>query len=78
MSEQQHNWQVFRGDRSQDGDRIQQLPPPPPWRQFRAPQKTAAYQQQIAAYWQTLQALAETDETLRDRKRGESFCIRTD
>jgi|GEM_PF-104915 len=87
QQEQKYNWQVFRGDRTQDGDRIKQLPPPPPWRQFRAQprtdneeakQKAAAYQQQIDTYWQQLQTLAETDDSMRDRRRGKNFCIRSD
>lgn len=92
MSEQQTNWQVFRGDHEQDGDspRIGQLPPPPPWRQFRPPidpkaeltpeQKAyqAAYQAKIADYWQQLQSQAESDENSRDRLRGKSFRVRKD
>lgn len=89
MSENQTNWQVFRGDHTQDGDRIKQLPPPPPWRQFRSqqskaqrdavqPARDSSYQKQIANYWGQLQALADAEENNRDRLRGESFRIRTD
>jgi len=86
MSEQQTNWQVFRGDYVQDGDRILQLPPPPPWRQFRTPidpeteltPEQEAYQAKIADYWQQLQSQAESDEHSRDRQRGKSFRVRKD
>jgi len=93
MTENLTNWQVFRGDHIQDGDRIRQLPPPPPWRQFRLQQAAAQestahqttannenYKTRIDAYWQQLRLLAETrDSTFnRDRQRGESFRIRSD
>ena len=92
MSDSQTNWQVFRGDQSQDGERIRQLPPPPPWRQFRLQQEPkepgdttyqpteseTIYKNQIDDYWQQLQALAETKDNNRARQRGESFRIRSD
>ncbi len=86
MSENQINWEVFKGDHQPAPDRIKQLPPPPPWRQFRAPVDTEQEQTQeqrdylakIAAYWEQLQAQAATDENNRDRRRGESFRVRTD
>ena len=84
MSETQTNWQVFRGDHTQDGDRIKQLPPPPPWRQFRSQQNNdgtkpeTAVQKQAAKYWQQLQSLAESEDNNRDRLRGQSFRIRND
>jgi MoxR-like ATPase len=78
----QHNWQVFQGNHQQDGDRIQQLPPPPPWRQFRVrPQsadEAAAYKSRLISYWNQLQVLADKEENARDRRRGESFRSRTD
>lgn len=78
----QHNWQVFQGNHQQDGDRIQQLPPPPPWRQFRVrPQSAddaAAYKSRLISYWNQLQVLADKEENARDRRRGESFRSRTD
>ncbi len=74
-----NNWQVFYGDRIQNGDRIKQLPPPPPWRTFRSQfKRPAGYEQQIESYWGELQALAETDDNQRDRLRGQSFRIRRD
>jgi MoxR-like ATPase len=62
------------------------LPPSPPWRQFRAsidPEKEltteqANYQNEINNYWEQLQNKAATDENNRDRRRGESFRVRTD
>jgi len=81
MSEVQTNWQVFRGDfeedgsKKRDGDRIKQLPPPPPWRQFRP---NSEDQENSTQYWQQLQALAETPDRLRDRQRGSSFRFRAD
>lgn len=84
MSETQTNWQVFRGDHTQDSDRIKQLPPPPPWRQFRsqssrdgATPETSA-QTQATEYWQQLQLLADSEENNRDRLRGQSFRLRQD
>lgn len=78
------NWEVFRGDHTQNGDRIQQLPPPPPWRQFRkspddppTPEQQI-YQNKIADYWQQVQALMHLPAYNRDLQRGESFRIRTD
>lgn len=78
----QHNWQVFQGNHQQDGDRIQQLPPPPPWRQFRvrsqSADEAAAYKSRLISYWNQLQVLADKEENARDRRRGESFRSRTD
>ena len=78
----QPNWQVFQGNHQQDGERIHQLPPPPPWRQFRVrPQSTeaaTAYEQRLTDYWDQLQELAEDQENARDRLRGENFRIRSD
>jgi MoxR-like ATPase len=84
MSNDSINWQVFKGDHQPDATRIQQLPPPPPWRQFRKPidpnkkltKVQEAYQKQISDYWQELLAKAEADEHSRDRLRGENFRIR--
>ena len=86
MSEQQTNWQVFQGDYKQDGDRIQQLSPPPPWRQFRTPidpetaltQEQTLYRDKRDHYWQQLQSQAESDNYSRDRQRGKSFRVRKD
>ncbi|MBE9070987.1 AAA family ATPase, partial [Leptolyngbya cf. ectocarpi LEGE 11479] len=88
MSESSINWQVFRGDHIQDGERIKRLPPPPPWRQFRPKAKkndadkvaasTTTYHQRILDYWIKLQILADKDENIHDRLRGEKFRIRTD
>jgi len=76
------NWQVFQGNHQQDGDRIKHLPPPPPWRQFRVrPQSSdeaAAYETRITTYWDQLKNLAEDQENARNRRRGESFRLRTD
>jgi MoxR-like ATPase len=85
MSDISINWEVFKGDNQPTPDRIQQLPPPPPWRQFRklidpdqlTPEQSN-YLATINAYWQQLQTKAETDENNRDRRRGESFRIRQD
>lgn len=79
MSEAQINWQVFRGDfnekgeKQQDGDRIKHLPPPPPWRQFRP---TLASESED--YWRELQTLTANHDRIRDRQRGQSFRIRKD
>lgn len=81
------NWEVFKGDPNPDPTRIQQLPPAPPWRQFRKPigdaegLATAAnkkYQKKIASYWARLQEKAAEDSYSRDRQRGKSFRIRKD
>lgn len=81
-STNQPNWQVFQGSHQQDGERIKQLPPPPPWRQFRVqPQSSdeaAAYERRITTYWDQLKTLAEDRENARNRRRGESFRLRTD
>lgn len=84
MSDNPTNWEVFKGDHQPAPDRINQLPPPPPWRQFRKllerPLTLAQsdYLKKITAYWQQLQTKAATDENNRDRQRGESFRIRQD
>jgi hypothetical protein len=85
MSDNQINWEVFKGDHQPAPDRITQLPPPPPWRQFRVPipkegktQEQIDYLAKITAYWEQLQLKAATDENNRDRRRGESFRVRTD
>ncbi len=88
MSQQQTTWQVFRGDHTPDGDRIKQLPPAPPWRQFRAQQtpttdpelikKQKSYDDFLAKYWNSLQEKAAEESNARDRLRGESFRIRQD
>ncbi|MEL6780448.1 MAG: AAA family ATPase [Cyanobacteria bacterium J06597_16] len=81
------NWEVFRGDPSPDPTRIQQLPPAPPWRQFRksvddaeglATEANKKYQKKIANYWSRLQEKAAEDSYSRDRQRGKSFRIRKD
>lgn len=79
MSESQTNWQVFRGDfeesgeKKQDGDRIKHLPSPPPWRRFRPTPESAAQD-----YWKELQRLAADPDHTRDRERGQSFRVRKD
>jgi len=88
MSDNLTNWEVFKGDHQPALDRIRQLPPPPPWRQFRTPipidveqeltLEQEAYQKKLLAYWQQLQSKVATDENNRDRQRGESFRIRQD
>jgi MoxR-like ATPase len=84
MNDNQPNWEVFKGDHQPTPDRINQLPPPPPWRQFRKllerPLTLAQsdYLEKITAYWQQLQTKVATDENNRDRQRGESFRIRQD
>ena len=86
MNENPTNWEVFKGDHQPTPDRIKQLPPSPPWRQFRTsidPEKEltteqANYQNEINNYWEQLQNKAATDENNRDRRRGESFRVRTD
>jgi MoxR-like ATPase len=86
MNDNPTNWEVFKGDHILAPDRIQQLPPPPPWRQFRKPvdpdleltPEQQDYQTTIDAYWQQLQTKAASDENNRDRRRGESFRIRQD
>ena len=85
MSDNQINWEVFKGDHQPTPDRITQLPPPPPWRQFRVPipkeektQEQKDYLAKITVYWEQLQEKAATDENNRDRRRGESFRVRTD
>ena len=84
MSDNQINWEVFKGDHQPTPDRITQLPPPP-WRQFRVPipkeektQEQKDYLAKITVYWEQLQEKAATDENNRDRRRGESFRVRTD
>ncbi|MEM9090786.1 MAG: AAA family ATPase [Cyanobacteria bacterium P01_F01_bin.53] len=81
------NWEVFRGDPNPDPNRIQQLPPPPPWRRFRKPIDNAEgktdeahkkYQEKIAHYWAQLQDKSAEDSYSRDRQRGKSFRIRKD
>ena len=63
MSEIQTNWQVFQGNHAQDGDRIKQLPPPPPWRQFRSqPEKAKSSSQDDPA-----SQPAESYRTYRER-----------
>ncbi|MBD1848289.1 hypothetical protein H6F89_34065 [Cyanobacteria bacterium FACHB-63] len=91
MNEDQFNWQVFQGDHTQDGNRITQLSPPPPWRQFRGQlskvdptseqdltSEQKEYKETITNYWQQIQSLSNTETHTRDRQRGESFRIRTD
>ena len=86
MSDNLTNWEVFKGDHQPAPDRIRQLPPSPPWRQFRTPidaeqeltLEQEAYQKKLLAYWQQLQSKVATDENNRDRQRGESFRIRQD
>jgi MoxR-like ATPase len=86
MSDNPTNWEVFKGDNQPAPDRIQQLPPPPPWRQFRSPidphkevtEEQMAYLAKIAGYWQQLQTKAQAGENSRDRQRGKSFRIRKD
>lgn len=86
MSDNLINWEVFKGDHQPTPNRIKQLPPPPPWRQFRAfidPEKEltteqANYRKEINNYWEQLQNKAVTDENNRDRRRGESFRVLTD
>lgn len=85
MSNNSVNWEVFKGDHEPAPNRISQLPPPPPWRQFRKPVqdenvalKEEAYLAKILAYWQQLQTKAEADENTRDRQRGQSFRVRQD
>jgi MoxR-like ATPase len=86
MSDSLINWEVFKGDKQPNPKRIQQLPPPPPWRQFRKPQDPSQeltpgqqqYLEKIARYWQEVQARVEAGENNRDRQRGESFCVRAD
>ena len=80
------NWEVFKGESEPAPDRIEQLPPPPPWRQFRQPidanEKLTArqeeYKKKIEQYWLNLRAKAEEDSLSRDRLRGQSFRIRKD
>jgi MoxR-like ATPase len=85
MNDNPTNWEVFKGDHQPAPERIKQLPPSPPWRQFRKPvdfgpltSEQQEYQTTIDAYWQQLQNRAATDENNRDRQRGESFRIRQD
>ncbi|MBE9062378.1 AAA family ATPase [cf. Phormidesmis sp. LEGE 11477] len=80
------NWEVFRGESELAPNRIAQLPPPPPWRQFRALMKADGeltdaqkqYQDKLADYWDRLQEKAQSERHSRDRLRGKSFRIRKD
>lgn len=89
MRDHQTNWEVFQGNHEPAPERIQQLPPPPPWRQFREPvdlqtappeiaKQHQAYQSRLESYWQQLQAKTSTEENSRGRQRGASFRLRQD
>ncbi|NES19965.1 MAG: AAA family ATPase [Symploca sp. SIO3E6] len=70
MSDKHQDWRIFRGDR-QPCRRIENLPPPPPWREFRhqiEPQND---------YWEDFQKLIRRSESSRDEKRGETFRLHT-
>lgn len=79
------NWEVFKGESEPSPDRICQLPPPPPWRQFRSvidaeanPTEAQQYRERLATYWTDLREKAASESYSRDRQRGQSFRIRED
>jgi MoxR-like ATPase len=69
MTNPTQDWRIFRGE-SQPSNRIQHLPPPPPWRQFR---QATEPNQTPSTYWEQLQNLVRHAEFSRDEQRGKTF-----
>ncbi|MEC4819855.1 MAG: MoxR family ATPase, partial [Scytonema sp. PMC 1069.18] len=72
-------WRYFYGDGKEHPDvNIEKLPEPPPWRTFRNIETMdKKEQQEIEARWTTIQALADSPENERGKKKGANFRIYT-
>ncbi len=72
MNNQNQDWRIFRGD-GKPCDRIKNLPPSPPWRQFRQTIKLNSLDNSAINYWKELQKIAINSESNRDERRGQTF-----
>ncbi len=72
MNNQNQDWRIFRGD-GKRCDRINHLPPSPPWRQFRHPIKPNNLDNSAITYWKKLQKIVSDSESTRDERRGKTF-----
>ncbi|MBW4665927.1 MAG: MoxR family ATPase [Cyanomargarita calcarea GSE-NOS-MK-12-04C] len=83
MSSEKQDWRIFRGDGEQLG-RIEDLPPPPLWRQFQHNIDPKNSDQSFSDYWKKLPGVFIPDEnsskkdsadenSSRDEMRGKTF-----
>lgn len=72
MSSEKLDWRIFRGD-GQRCSRIRNLPPPPPWRQFRHSLDPKNLDKSALIYWKQLQNIVRQSESSRDERRGQTF-----
>jgi MoxR-like ATPase len=69
-------WRYFYGDgKLHPNVSIEKLPEPPPWRTFRKIETVD--EEELDARWKTIQALADSPENERGRKKGANFRIYT-
>ncbi|GAA6617358.1 AAA family ATPase [Scytonema sp. NUACC26] len=69
-------WRYFYGDGNSHPDvSIEKLPEPPPWRTFQNLEMVD--EEEIDARWKTIQALADSPENERGRKKGANFRVYT-
>jgi MoxR-like ATPase len=73
-------WRYFYGDgKPHSNIKIEQLPPSPPWRQFREFEKMASEEKtEIDERWNKIRELADSEENQRGKKKGENFRIHTE